>query len=249
MAELKGKKAVVVGASSGIGRSTLLSLAAQGMKTVGVARGRERLERIAREAPGEVTAMAGDASDPAMAARLIREADPDVLVIALGVHPHMAPADEQTWETFSAIWNGDLKATFHLGQEALRRPLRPGSTVIVVSSGAAIVGSSMSGGYAGAKRMQWFFAGYLQAIADKRKLGLRFVTIVPHQLIAGTTIGEAAAQAYSAQEGISPAALMERFGPTLTPDGVADVIVKVARDELGKGGTALQVQGKGVQVL
>ena len=63
------------------------------------------------------------------------------------------------WESFSASWNTDLKIAFQVGQTALRRPLRPGSLVLIVSSGAALVGSPMSGGYAGAKRMQMFLAG------------------------------------------------------------------------------------------
>jgi hypothetical protein len=43
-------------------------------------------------------------------------------------------------------------------QAALNQPLKPGSRVLVVSSGAAENGSPMSGGYGGAKRMLWFMA-------------------------------------------------------------------------------------------
>jgi NAD(P)-dependent dehydrogenase (short-subunit alcohol dehydrogenase family) len=202
MDDLKGKYAVVVGASSGIGRATLLTLASRGMRVCGVARGRERLDRIGREAPGEVTALAGDASDPEVAVRLLRDS-PDLVVVCLGARPRMAPVDEQSWETFSAAWDTDVKATFHLCQEAVRRPLKPGSLVLIVSSGAAISGSPLSGGYAGAKRMQWLLAGYMQRISDRRKLGIRFVTLVPKQLIVGTAIGEDASSAYADEAGIS----------------------------------------------
>jgi NAD(P)-dependent dehydrogenase (short-subunit alcohol dehydrogenase family) len=249
MADLKGKSAVVVGASSGVGRATLLALAACGMRVCGVARGRERLDRIVREAPGEVTAVAADATLPGFAARILGDADPDLVALCAGVRPHLAPVDEHTWETFSEAWNTDVKVTFDLCQEAIRRPLRPGSVVVIVSSGAAIAGSPLSGGYAGAKRMQWLLAGYMQRLSETRKLGIRFVALVPKQLIVGTEIGEAASSAYAAAAGISQEKLMERFGAPLMPEGVAEAIVKIARGEPGTEGAAMAVSGKGIEPL
>jgi NAD(P)-dependent dehydrogenase (short-subunit alcohol dehydrogenase family) len=249
MVSLKGNSGVVVGASSGIGRATLLALASQGMRVWGVARDRERLERIVREAPGEATAVVEDASRPELSARLLREADPDLVVVCAGARPRLAPVDEHTWETFSAPWNTDVKVTFHFCQEALRRPLRPGSVVVIVSSGAAIGGSPLSGGYAGAKRMQWFLASYMQRLSDARKLGIRFVALVPKQLVAGTEIGEAASSAYAEALGVPQAKYMERFGRELTPEGVADAILKVARGEAGADGGAVGVTGKGIEAL
>ena len=249
MPDLKGKSAVVVGASSGVGRATLQALASQGMRVWGVARDRERLERIVREAPGEATAVAGDATGPELAARLLREANPDLVVVCAGARPRLAPVDEQTWESFSAPWNTDVKVAFHVCQEAACLPLRPGSAVVIVSSGAAIGGSPLSGGYAGAKRMQWFLAGYMQRLADARELGIRFVTVVPKQMIAGTEIADTASSAYAREGGITQEKFMERFGQPLTPEGVADTIVKIARGDAGTQGATLGVTGKGLEVL
>ena len=75
MQSLKGRTALVVGASSGVGRATLGAFAAEGMRVVGVARGRERLDRIVRDTAGEVTGIAADATMPDVAARLVREVD------------------------------------------------------------------------------------------------------------------------------------------------------------------------------
>jgi NAD(P)-dependent dehydrogenase (short-subunit alcohol dehydrogenase family) len=249
MRNLKGQSAVVVGASSGVGRATLLALAAQGVRVCGVARTKERLERVVREAPGEVTAMVDDATRPEVATRLVQEKDPDIVAICLGAHAFVGTLDQHTWDTFSAIWNSDVKATFHLCQEAIRRPLKPGSVVIIVSSGAAIGGSPLSGGYAGAKRMQWLMAGYLQQISDKKKLGIRFVALVPKQLIAGTETGERVSSAYAAEAGISQEKFMERFGAPLLAEGVADAIAKIARGEVGPDGGAFAVTGKGIEAL
>jgi len=249
MEELKGRSALVVGASSGIGRATLVALAANGMRVLGVARSADRLERIAREAPGEARAMAADATRADTIADAMERADPDLVVITLGARPRMASLDEQTWESFSEVWNSDVHATFHVCQAALRRPLRAGSTVVIVSSGAAIGGSPLSGGYAGAKRMQWLLAGYAQGISDRRRLGVRFVALLPKQLIVGTTTGEAAAAAYAAQAGITEAAFMERFGTPLAPEGVADAIIRIARGQAGRDATALAVTGSGIEAL
>ena len=249
MQTLKGKSAVVVGASSGVGRATLVALAAQGMRVCGVARGGERLDRIVRETPGEVVAVTADATDPEVATRLVRDHDPDLLVLALGVRPQIAPIDEYTWESFSAPWHTDVKAAFHFCQEALCKPLRPGSTVVVVSSGAAINGSPLSGGYAGAKRMQWLLAGYMQRLAERRGLGLRFVALVPKQMIVGTEIADAASRGYGDESGIGQAKFMERYGVQLMPEGVADAILKIARADEGTEATSIAVTGAGIEAL
>jgi NAD(P)-dependent dehydrogenase (short-subunit alcohol dehydrogenase family) len=249
MTDLKGKSGVVLGASSGVGQATLRALASQGMRVWGVARDHERLARIVREAPGEAVAVAEDATRPELAARLFREADPDLVVVCVGARPRLAPVDEQTWESFSLAWNTDVKAAFHVCQEAVRRPLRPGSVVVIVSSGAAIAGSPLSGGYAGAKRMQWFLAGYMQKISDARKLGIRFVTVVPKQLIVGTEIADTASAAYANESGITQEKFMARFEQPLMPEGVADAIVRIARSEADIQGAAIGVTGKGVERL
>ena len=148
--------AIVVGGGSGIGRAAVLALAAKGTRVWAVGRDRARLEQLRegfrKEAtgPGEVVVRALDATDAPAMDRLIEEVDPDLLVLSAGARARLALIDEQTWESFSAPWNTDLKIAFQVGQTALRRPLRPGSLVIIVSSGAGLMGSPLSGGYAGA---------------------------------------------------------------------------------------------------
>ncbi len=173
------KRALVVGAGSGVGRATARALTAAGVAVL--AAGRER-----------------DATDPAQIEALLAEVDPDLVVVAAGTRPRMAAIDEQSWESFSAPWNVDVKIAFEVGRAVLDRPLRQGSIVVIVSSGAGVnpTGSPLSGGYAGAKRMQMFMAGYLQRAADARELGIRFVALAPMQFLEGTRIGEAAAAAY-----------------------------------------------------
>ncbi|MFF4040390.1 SDR family oxidoreductase [Streptomyces sp. NPDC001816] len=225
------RNALVIGAGSGVGRATADALTAAGAHVL--ATGHER-----------------DATDPAQVAALLAEADPDLVVVAAGVRPRMAPVEEQSWESFSAPWNVDVKIAFEVGRAALARPLRPDSTVVIVSSGAALGGSPLSGGYAGAKRMQMFLADYLQYAADARDLGIRFVALVPRQLLVGTVIGEAAAAAYGALNGRSAEAhLKEHYPVPLDPAGVARAIVSIATHEELRQKTTLAVTGKGLEAI
>jgi NAD(P)-dependent dehydrogenase (short-subunit alcohol dehydrogenase family) len=212
--------ALVIGAGSGVGRATADALAAAGAQVLGA--GSDR-----------------DATDPENVAALLAEADPDLVVVTAGTRPRMASVEEQTWESFSAPWNVDVRITFEVGRAALARPLRAGSTVVIVSSGAGINpnGSPLSGGYAGAKRMQLFLAGYLQRAADARQLGIRFVALAPMQFIVGTAIGNAAAAAYGPGSWPVP----------LDPDGVARAIVAIAAGEEHRETTVLAVTGEGLR--
>src|SRR5918994_414751 len=140
------QRALVVGAGSGVGHATAGALTAAGARVV--AAGRER-----------------DATDPAHVAALLAEADPDLVVVAAGTRPRMAAIEDQSWESFSAPWNVDVRIAFEVGRAALARPLRPNSTVLIVSSGAALNGSPLSGGPPGPQRVPNVLAGYLQRAA------------------------------------------------------------------------------------
>jgi NAD(P)-dependent dehydrogenase (short-subunit alcohol dehydrogenase family) len=216
------QRALVIGAGSGVGRATADALTAAGAEVL--AAGSER-----------------DATDPANVAALLAEADPDLVVVAAGTHPRMASVEDQSWESFSAPWNVDVRIAFEVGRAALARPLRAGSTVVIVSSGAGINpnGSPLSGGYAGAKRMQMFLAAYLQRAAAARELGIRFVALAPMQFIVGTAIGDAAAAAYGPGSWPVP----------LDPDGVARAILAVASGEEHPEATVLGVTGNGLKAV
>ena len=223
-------RALVIGAGSGVGQATAGALTAAGVRVV--AAGRER-----------------DATDAAHVAALLSEADPDLVVVAAGTRPRMASIEEQSWESFSTPWNVDVRIAFEVGRAALARPLRPDSTVVIVSSGAGVNpgGSPLSGGYAGAKRMQMFLAGYLQRAADARGLGIRFVALAPLQLLVGTRIGEAAAAAYGAETGQSVEGYMNRWPVPLDAAGVARAILSVASGEDHREATQLGVTGTGLE--
>ena len=86
-----------------------------------------------------------------MPARLFGTYRPAAVVLNAGATPVIAPLDEHDWDTFSVNWNVDVRQAFHFVQQALRTPPPNGGVVVTMSSGAALAGSPMSGGYAGAE--------------------------------------------------------------------------------------------------
>ena len=159
-------------------------------------------DALAAVQPGSASpTIPADVTDEAAAQRILAEVRPDILVLNAGAKPRMGRLDQLSWADFTAAWETDVKAGLYWLQAALNLPLKPGSRVLVGSSGAAVNGSPMSGGYAGAKRMLWFMAKYANGVAEQKGLGIRFQAIVPQQIIGGTGVGDAGANAYARGDG------------------------------------------------
>src|SRR5262245_58500155 len=117
MRTLQNESVVVTGGSHGLGLATVEALVDCGARVTVVARDRARLAEIER--PG-VAVRPGDATDPALMDAVVAEARPSVLILNAGAPPHMAPIDEQSWETFCAVWDTDVKAGLYGIQAALK---------------------------------------------------------------------------------------------------------------------------------
>jgi NAD(P)-dependent dehydrogenase (short-subunit alcohol dehydrogenase family) len=227
MSSLEGKRVVVTGGSRGLGREIVRALDQRGAKIVAIGRDEAALRQLRSETEERVQTRAGNVADPAFAEEVMRETTPDVVVLNAGVRPRLAPLLEHTWESFSAAWDTDVRGTFCWSQLALRLPLAPGSTVLISSSGAAIAGSPLSGGYAGAKRMQWIMADYLQRESNALKRNIRFHALIPRSIVEGTEIGGAAVAAYAKAAGLPRDKYMERFGVPVTAGGFARGVAEI----------------------
>jgi len=224
---LGGTTAIVTGASRGFGRAIAAALSAAGAHVVGVARTKSHLDEV-RDALGEAfTPVVADVADPATAGRLIDEYRPSTVVLAAGLAPRMIPLQGQTWETFSENWNVDVAQAFHWIGEALRRPLAPGSSVITISSGAAVKGSPLSGGYAGAKATVRFISSYAAAESQRAGLGIGFVSVLP-QLTPATDLGAKAVAAYAERQGVDVETFVQATGPVLTAEQVGKTVLEIA---------------------
>lgn len=238
---LRNKTVVVTGGSRGLGLGLVEALVDQGAEVTVVARQSDALD-AARNRLGVAT-IAADISDEAAAHRILADVRPDILALNAGAKPVMRRLDQISWADFTAPWEHDVKAGLYWLQGALNLPLKPGSRVLVVSSGAAVNGSPMSGGYGGAKRMLWLMAKYANRVSTQRELGICFQTIIPRQMVLGTGIGDTAAGAYATAQGITPEEFVMRFGTPMPPRRFGDNVVAVLDDPKYAEGFAFGLTG------
>jgi len=245
--EIAGTTAVVTGASRGFGRGIATALSKAGAQVVGVARDRAPLEELRAQLGGSFTAVPADAADPVVAGQLIDAYRPAIVVLNAGATPLPRPVQHHTWQTFSRNWDVDVHHVFNWTREALLRPLDPGSAVIAFSSGAALNGSPMSGGYAGAKATIRFIASYAAAESERGGLGIRFTSVLP-DLTPVTDLGAPAVAAYAARQGVDVATFLAARGPRLTPEQVGRAIVDLAAGP-GHDAGAYQLTAAGLTPL
>src|SRR5204863_22300 len=238
---VKDKDVVVTGGSRGLGLGLVEALVGHGAKVTVVARGADALASV--QARLGVAAISADVTDKTAAHRILAEIRPDILVLNAGAKPRMCRCDQLSWADFTATWETDVRAVLYWLQAALNLPLKPGSRVLVGSSGAAINGSPMSGGYGGAKRMLWFMAKYANGVAQQKHLGIRFQAIVPQQIIGGTGVGDAGANAYARSMGITAEAFLAGFGAPMPPREFGEKVVSVLEDPKYADGFAFGLKG------
>jgi NAD(P)-dependent dehydrogenase (short-subunit alcohol dehydrogenase family) len=236
--QLSGTTALVTGASRGFGRAVAATLARSGAQVVAVARDRGRLDSLRAELGEQVTVVAADVTDPVVAGELLDAYRPRTLVLAAGAAPLSRPLQHHTWESFSRTWEVDVRQAFHWTREALLQPLEPGSTVIAFSSGAALFGSPISGGYAGSKATIRFLTGYAADESERHGLSIRFISVLP-QLTPETDLGAAAVAGYAARAGVTVPEFLASRGPALTPAQVGQAVTRLAEKDGGDPGAYL----------
>ena len=250
MSDLPSRTTIVVGASRGLGRGIATAFAEAGAPVVAVSRTVTAFPAPANGA-GTIQPEIADAGDATVAGSLLDRYEPQAVILVAGASPHMRPLQQQTWETFSVNWHTDVRIAFHWLREALLKPLRPGSRVVVVSSGAAMNGSPLSGGYAGAKATQRFITGYAQDEADRAGLDITFTAVLP-RFAPLTGVGRPAVQAYAARAGQSVEDYVEQMGPLaagVTPEIAGTALVELVQAEAASVAPAYVLTGAGLQKL
>ena len=179
---LDGRRALVTGASSGIGLGAATALARAGAEVVMVARGAERLEASAAALTAEghaVRAQVLDVTDlPAMAAAVAAEGPFDVLVNSAGMARH-SPALETTPEDFDAVCAVNIRAAYFLAQAVARGLVAAGrgGSIIQISSQMGHVGGVDRAVYCATKHA---LEGMTKAMAvEWGRHGIRVNTLGP----------------------------------------------------------------------
>jgi len=251
MSNLSGKSVIVVGAGRGIGRGIAVAFADAGAYVIAVSRSTATFPAPG-QGTGSIHAEVADAAEAAVPAKIIDRYEPEVVILVAGAPPHMRPLQEQTWETFSLNWQADVRITFHWLREILLKPLRPGSRVVVISSGAALGGSPLSGGYAGAKSTQRFITAYAQDEAKRAGLDIIFAAVLP-RFSPETGVGRPAVHAYAARAGQSVEeylkSIVQSGGPLVSPETAGAAMVALVQEDPANVAPAYLLSGNGLKKL
>jgi NAD(P)-dependent dehydrogenase (short-subunit alcohol dehydrogenase family) len=164
---------LVTGASSGIGRATVLDLAGRGSRLVLLARGREALEEAATEAraagAAEVVVCPADVADAAAVQRAVDETLQRFDRLDAVVHAAQTMAygriEDVPREVYEAVVDTALHGTANLARTVLpvfRR--QDGGHLVVVSSLLASVTAPLMGPYVAAK---WGQMGLIRVLQQE----------------------------------------------------------------------------------
>ncbi|ATG44433.1 short-chain dehydrogenase/reductase [Phaeobacter piscinae] len=191
---LDGKRALVTGASSGIGRACTVALAEAGAHVTIAARRIEPLEALVAEmqaADMQAEAMVLDVADIAATQASIDECVAqngafDILVNSAGLARH-SPASDTTEDDFDAVIDLNIKGAYFLTQavaKGLMAAGKPGS-LINISSQMAKVGGLDRAVYSATKHA---VEGFTKSMAiEWGKSGIRVNTICPTFIVTPLT--------------------------------------------------------------
>ena len=186
MGRLKGQTAIVVGASSGMGRATALAFVAEGAKVALAARRQGEIDALVVEiqrAGGEAVAIAVDVAkrpgvDAAVQGAVERFGRVDVLVNCAGVNTRdreIARLDQAGWDRIIGI---NLTGAFNCTQAVLSRMREQKNGLIIhVSSISGLWGDFSGAAYQASKHGMVGLAN--ATMMEERRNGIRVTVIYP----------------------------------------------------------------------
>ncbi|WP_432448442.1 SDR family NAD(P)-dependent oxidoreductase [Aliiroseovarius marinus] len=187
---LDGKRALVAGASSGIGLACAVAVAEAGAEVTVAARRAEALEDLVsqlKDAGFSARALAMDVADVSATQAAVAEHGPfDVLVNSAGLARHSA-AEDTMEDDFDAVAGLNIKGAYFLTQAVAKGLIeadKPGS-LINISSQMAKVGGLDRAVYSATKHA---VEGFTKSMAiEWGKKGIRINTICPTFIVTPLT--------------------------------------------------------------
>jgi NAD(P)-dependent dehydrogenase (short-subunit alcohol dehydrogenase family) len=201
MRGLEGRRFLVTGAASGIGRATVERLAAEGAQVSAV----DRSPSVEETRTSNVRPIVADVADPQARAVMVGTAAPlDGLVNAAGI---IRVGDIETFgpDDWSAIFRVNVEAAFFVTQLALPA-LNDGGAIVNVTSMAAKMGDDAAAAYSASKAALGAVTRAYAARLGRRRI--RVNSVSPGIII--TPMQDAFLPFYAARSGLTEEAFQAR---------------------------------------
>src|SRR5262245_59624813 len=247
MMDLKGKVAIVTGASSGIGRASARLFARAGAKVVVAARRKAELDTLVREITdqgGHALALAGDVSDAAFAKELVERAEAgyghlDVAFNNAGTLGEKGPTTGISLTGWNETLKINLTGAFLAAKHQIPAMLKRGKGSIIFTSTFVgyTVGFPEVAAYAASKSG---LIGLTQVLAaEYGPRNIRVNAILPGAV--ETAMFKAANETREEQAFVTNLHALKRVG---APDELAQASLYLASDASSfQSGTAMLVDG------
>jgi NAD(P)-dependent dehydrogenase (short-subunit alcohol dehydrogenase family) len=138
-AGLQGRRALVTGASRGLGRATALALHAEGARVIAVARPSADLASLGELLGDGSETWAVDVTSEQLLARIEADEPLDVLVNNAGTNSP-GPFVDVSDASLDNLWELNVRSVFRISRAAVRR-MRGGAAIVNISSQMGHVGS------------------------------------------------------------------------------------------------------------
>ena len=189
MAELKGRVALITGASQGAGKSIAVRLASEGVAVALLARGEARLRDVVAEIEangGQALACTGDVADAGAVTRAVAAVEErfgglDALINNAGWSV-TAPSEDFPLETWQRVLATNLTGAFICSQAAYPALKRSGGgNIVAIASGAGKQGYPRMAAYSASK---FGLIGLMQALgAEWAPDRIKVSTILPGSIL------------------------------------------------------------------
>ena len=221
---LKNKVVLIVGASSGIGLSTVELFARDGAKVMASARRQERLLKLQTKLKGEghaIEIMAADATKPDEMERLVAETEKqlgriEILVFATGTNTPDRAMSRLKVDIWDMMINVNLNSAYYVTRAVLpaMRTAREG-LLIYISSISGLLADASGASYQAAKRGLLGLAHATRL--EEKENGIRTCVVCPGMV--DTELLE--------KRPVKPTA--EALKLAMQPEDIADMVLAIAK--------------------